>query len=662
MSFLQPYFLFGLIALVIPVIIHLFEFRRTKKVYFSNTRLLDQVKESTRSFYNLKHLLILLARMLFIASLVIAFAQPFIIPGDREGLTANHVGIYIDNSNSMSNRVGQDESGLSLAKETAIDLVNLYPAGTEFMIQSAFEESSVNLYLSRQNAIDKINKLEYVSNANDLQNIINRFNNGPGIERPTDLIFISDFQKAVLLNEELSLDTMQNYILAPVMFESYENIAVDSAFISNPFELDKSKTNLTVKIRNFSSEERRGLPVKLFLGERQLSVSTVDVPALSTTSINFTVGQSREDNLGNVVVEDFPLSFDNRLFFTLRSINKVNITQVTGDQAGNFISAVFGNSSLFNLTTMKESNVNYSGLETADIIIINAVDQLDPSLAQRLRSLNQKGTGVLIVPAKAPDISSYRNIIPQLVPAQFEEQFIELAVPDFSRPFYQNVLERRDDNLQMPRARPVWLWGGDRNALLKFIDGQPFLSELNPGLFVLASPLDSEYSGFQNNALFVPIMYRIAANSQQNIDPLYYRIDRNEISIKYDQLNPNSVIRLKNDFLEFIPDQRLTGNSIEMLLPGGVIPAGHYEVLSDEEMLKSIALNYKTDESQVAAATEAELAQIFEGYDFNVISGSGTGEIIAKFSDEYKGIVLWRYFLGLALVFLLIEALLIRLL
>ena len=77
MSFLHPYFLYGLAAVAIPIIIHLFDFRRTKKVYFSNTQLLYQVKESSQSFYNLKHLLILLSRILFIIFLILAFAQPY---------------------------------------------------------------------------------------------------------------------------------------------------------------------------------------------------------------------------------------------------------------------------------------------------------------------------------------------------------------------------------------------------------------------------------------------------------------------------------------------------------------------------------------------------------------------------------------------------------
>lgn len=663
MSFLQPYFLFGLTALVIPIIIHLFDFRRTKKVYFSNTRLLDQVKESTRSFYNLKHLLILISRMLFIAALVLAFAQPFIAPRGEAGLTATRVGIFIDNSNSMSNRVGQDESGLIIAKEVATELINLYPSGTEFLVQSAFEESSVSLYMSKQMAIDKVNNLGFVANSTNLNSVIKGLNVKGNAGQPKDVILISDFQKATLLTDPVETDSAQHYILAPIMFESEQNITIDSAFISNPFELDKTKTNLSVVIRNYGVEDRADVPVKLFAGERQLSVTTVDIPANSTETINFTLGQSIDtEESGHIIVEDFPLSFDNTLYFTLKSVNKVNISQITGNGSGAFVSAVFGNSALFNLTAMSKANINYTNLGSADMIILNGVSGVDESLVQRLLSLQQKGTGVFIIPSDEPEVVSYEGLIPQLSAVTVSDEFLDLEAPDFSRPFYQNILERRDNNLQMPEARQVWSWGGDRNALLKFIDGQPYLSEVNRGMYVLASPLNANHTTFQNNALFVPIMYRIAANSQQNIDPLYYRIDQSEISIEYDELESNTLIRLRNAELEFLPDQRLTGSTIEMLLPTGTIPAGHYEVLGNQERVKTIALNYKTDESAVEAATESDLRQFFGGANYNIISGDRSAEIVAKFSDEYKGIALWRYFLGLALLFLLIEALLIRLL
>ena len=76
MEFLYPGFLLALLALAIPIILHLFYFRRFKKVYFTNVRFLKEVKEQTSARSKLRNLLVLLMRLLAVAMLVFAFAQP----------------------------------------------------------------------------------------------------------------------------------------------------------------------------------------------------------------------------------------------------------------------------------------------------------------------------------------------------------------------------------------------------------------------------------------------------------------------------------------------------------------------------------------------------------------------------------------------------------
>src|SRR5258706_15952530 len=102
MNFIYPGFLFALSALVIPVVIHLFNFRKFKKIYFTNVRFLREIKQDTQSRSKIKHLLILLSRILAVSFLVLAFAQPY-IPATKgvvmSGIRA--VSVYIDNSFSM---------------------------------------------------------------------------------------------------------------------------------------------------------------------------------------------------------------------------------------------------------------------------------------------------------------------------------------------------------------------------------------------------------------------------------------------------------------------------------------------------------------------------------------------------------------------------------
>ena len=82
MEFIYPSFLWALGVLVLPIIIHLFYFRRFKKVEFTNVRFLKEIKEETASRSKLKNLLVLLSRLLAIAFLVFAFCQPFLSDGE----------------------------------------------------------------------------------------------------------------------------------------------------------------------------------------------------------------------------------------------------------------------------------------------------------------------------------------------------------------------------------------------------------------------------------------------------------------------------------------------------------------------------------------------------------------------------------------------------
>jgi len=102
MSFLYPQFLYGLFALSIPIIIHLFNFRRRRKVFYSSTEFLRNIKEASTSKLKIKHWLILFSRLLFITALVLAFAQPY-IPAQEQRSSDQDIYIYLDNSASMTN-------------------------------------------------------------------------------------------------------------------------------------------------------------------------------------------------------------------------------------------------------------------------------------------------------------------------------------------------------------------------------------------------------------------------------------------------------------------------------------------------------------------------------------------------------------------------------
>ena len=100
MNFLIPQFLWALLLLIIPLIIHLFNFRRYKKVVFSNVSMLKEIETQSRKTKQLKKWLILLSRLMALSSLILAFALPY-FPNQSGLFSRKLVSIYIDNSQSM---------------------------------------------------------------------------------------------------------------------------------------------------------------------------------------------------------------------------------------------------------------------------------------------------------------------------------------------------------------------------------------------------------------------------------------------------------------------------------------------------------------------------------------------------------------------------------
>ena len=77
MNFKHPEILYFLFLLVIPILVHLFQLRRFKKEYFTNVQFLKELSVQTRKSAKLKKWLLLLTRLLLLALLILAFAQPY---------------------------------------------------------------------------------------------------------------------------------------------------------------------------------------------------------------------------------------------------------------------------------------------------------------------------------------------------------------------------------------------------------------------------------------------------------------------------------------------------------------------------------------------------------------------------------------------------------
>jgi hypothetical protein len=662
MSFLYPSFLWALAALSIPVLIHLFNFRRTTRVYFSNNRFLKQVKEVTTAKRRLKHYLILLSRLLFLAFLIFAFAQP-LIPAKEQLGADRTIELYVDNSQSMSAQLGDRTRGLEAALTFARNIVEVFPPDTRYKILTNDFAPFSNSFKTKPEALDILAQVRLSPVSRSMQEITDRLAQDARNEK--DVFWISDFQKSTLGGAPAVWDTANHWHLIPIEFGAISNVFVDSASLQNPFSASGEKNVLTVKMRNDGESEVDQLNVKFTINGIQAGTSLVSIPAKGSAEITFDLTTGLTGlNKGLLTFSDFPVSFDNEFFISLNFTDKINILEIKTSNGATPVERVFGNSTIFNFKSYSVNNFNYSLLNQADLVIVNGLDRIDPSLSLSLRTFLTVNDGtVLFIPGVSPELSSYQQFTGVTLNILSENKtVIELDKPDFTNPFFENVFEERASTLIMPKGVKFLDWGRDRAAILQFKNDQPFLSRIDQGgkLFLMASPLQQGYTDFFNHALFVPVMYRIAASGKKNDTRLYYTLKEDFIRLKLDSMKEDEAVRLAGN-QEIVPAQRKVNNEIFLDIPKFSIAQGFYHVLSDEDSVDLVAFNLDKAESLLDQFSGNEIKnQMGNGSNITIFE-AGSAE---AFSDEikarYLGKPLWKYALMVALLFLLAEVLLIR--
>lgn len=129
MQFKHPEILYFLFLLVIPILVHLFQLRRFKKQYFTNVKLLRELQQQTRKSKSIKKWLLLATRLLLLACLIIAFAQPFFNAKDAQN-RANELVIILDNSFSMQAKGAKGE----LLKRSVQEILEQLPENQLFSL------------------------------------------------------------------------------------------------------------------------------------------------------------------------------------------------------------------------------------------------------------------------------------------------------------------------------------------------------------------------------------------------------------------------------------------------------------------------------------------------------------------------------------------------
>jgi len=651
MKFQNPAALWALLLIAIPIIIHLFNFRRYKKVYFSNLAFLRNVQQQQKSTSTLKKLLILATRILAVTFLVLAFAQPVFLSED-ETLTTGSVAVYIDNSLSMQQSSASGEPLLYVAATAASNLITDLKTASQLTLTT---NDYTKVLTNPEDATELLSAPEFSNKSLHLSQLAEKLSQ----RHLNQLVIFSDLQRSTALPlDELTEDTSRQITIYKVAAEPHGNLFIDTVYLDKPLGLT-TENQVHFQLRNTGEEPANDVLVKLQRNGNQISSLTTKIPAGSYSEVSLDIGVN-ENISGDytISIQDNPVTFDNTFYFHISESDKPLVVLLTSDESKpNPFEFVFGNDQYFTFVKNSVDNASFQEITRADLLIVDGLDAIPSWLVSQYDQLTGS---VLLVPTINAETTSYAQLFGSGLSKNETPTKSILRAKSLEHPFFDGIFTDKNERMDLPTAQVLFNLSGNNDVMLSTAAGQPFLvKSVISNTYLLTTPLADDYTNLHKHALFVPLMYRMA---QQGVNPpLAYRLDDALITIDAPSISRPEIIELKNGENIFVPSFRLVNNQLLITLPDVLTKPGFYTVVTQNDTLKTLALNYNKKESDISPIEETELQLMLAGFDHIQVRELNTTDALlnANTNGSQSG-GLWKYALILALIFLLTESLLLR--
>lgn len=700
MEFLNPLALAALAAAAIPLIIHLFNFRRPRKVDFSSLAFVKELQKSTMQRVRIKQWLLLALRVLAIVCLVLAFARPTLtgdIAGAVGGTAQSSVAVVVDNSLSMTLRDTEGEY-LRQAKDVAAGLIDELSDGDEiFVVDAAGAGGAPDRYLNRGSAIDAIESIDATTGSSSLPAAAARavaaLEAASHINR--ELYVISDLQRTAFVDSvDASVGEGVRTYLLPVGDRIHSNVAVTDVRVESRIVEVGQPVRLHATLVNHGAEAIDEYVASVYLDGRRLAQASADLSPGVPTTVSFTATPQERGWLSGIVqIEDDAFIFDNERYFTLHVPERRRILLVQGSgqdtqylQLG--MSPDLGEGRIaFDVETVSETGLAAADLGSYDAVILAGAETLTSGEVAALERYVSGGGGLLITPSETAAAQDYNSLLQALGAgrvtgysgahgsgrsiASFER--VELEHPLFEGVFSRQALsgERRVESPDVYLTMNYAPAAGSEQSLISLSNGFPFLQEIRHGngvaLLLTVAPTAS-WSDLPVRGLFIPLLYRsmyyLSASESVSGEQL---IAAQDAELRIPGTAQDQQLRVVGpEGEEYVPEQRDLFGAALLTLDGSVLSRpGIYDVRAGEETVRRIALNIDVDESDLSvlegeAARERLASALGSTVELIAFGGRPASDVVAAIARQRTGVELWNVFLLLSLLFLVAETVVAR--
>ena len=660
----------GAIGASIPLVIHLLNRERARRLVFSTVRFIRMSHQTNVQRHRLKRLLLLLMRILMLILLGLAFARPFFA---EDPATAPELGgvrnavIILDTSYSM-----QYEDVFALAKKEAINrLDSLESADAVALILSADKARKVLPIDSEHNhirtAIESAETTNYTTDYLDAIQTADEILKAVSVGQK-QIYLVADLQKSgwenFLETDRLSPDV--NIEFVDVAEEQPDNRAVTDINVPPVVLIEQKDTELVARIHNFSSEPVEKLPVTLFIDDNKVDTTQLDIAPGNSADAAFKVKinlQSESAHTGWVEIDNDALKIDNRRYFTVQSMKSIKTHCVNGEQKRSDIEdeTFFLTRAVLNIGdagapidyTESTTFPSAASLKQYDVLILANVSQITAAEAERLKTYVNGGGGLIITLGDQVDSNVYQQHLAgtenSLLPCTImqavgdpigKDQFQVIASVDYRHPIFMPFNNPNHGDFAKARfyryyqTVPI----ADATTIAAFDDGNPALLEKIYGtgrVLFFTSTIDREWNDLPIHAVYLPFLHeaiKYLALKQAGKTPDYHVGDGVEYNGSQDSAGKEVAV--------FDPDRkeaRMTLNEQGNLFYENTENPGIYSVHRSGEKPHNFVVNVDTGESDLTPRNPEELTSMLVGTtETDRTPTELTPEVVEKYKEDVE--------------------------
>ena len=670
MSFLFPNILWGLFGLTIPLIIHLYNLRKSKTMDFSSIQHIQALEKKNIKKLKIIQWLLIFLRMGIIASLIFMFSGPLIInksiwiPSEKESTAV----IIIDNSASMSVKNEQD-SFLDQAKEnipkilsTFEGLVNLKVIQTTppIVIYSGIIENGVNLDYTNW-------KIPQSNGKDNLWNLVDSLLNSIDSTLPNKECFIlSDFQSVPSQSLKDKFLDWRLYFLSSDLLN--DNIAIKEISSINQIKMPNDLLKLDAKIENMGRNEIKNLPVELYLNNERVGQIVSNFKSNTNKEFSFQVYPGKSGVVsGKVEIPPDNFLLDNKQTFELNIPEQISCKVIASSENGLLIiktvlQSISGEDEFLDLELKLLSEIERIYLDETDVLIVEDPLIIKPMAIESIKRFLNEGGSIIWFSGK-----NYKNINEQVTSNLSLPIFLEEIELDKKSYLTVKVVDRKNPLLQdfnirnLEESLPkIFIYNSvnkknDHNSILDLNNDDPFLIKIpysGSQIYFFTSPLDMKWNDFTIKGLLVPLIHRLLILSATN-----------ELNTQRIEINNPKIISLSNELINKEWSVKLPSGRKILVIPDYIneviifeetTELGSYEVFADGIFYTAFSTKLSINESP-KYRTSFEKIYSAIGAD-NLVWVSNDMSIKETIRSQRFGKLLWRIFLLIAIILFLLES------